>query len=380
MAARRRGNARRPGAGLTRLTVDCGARIAPLAIVSVAAFLACAPPDPSWSPRDDFDAALLEAPHRKDGRFFNPWDPMERGSGALLRWFFSRNEYGRFEDAPAPRSPNAGAGANLRKTAVSPEITWVGHATFAIHEGDQTVLTDPHFGPRASIVPREVAPGLPLEAIPDTAIAVISHNHYDHLDAYSVDRLPAEVLWLVPLGLADWFRARDRRVVELDWWERHEAGGWTFTCLPSQHWSRRLGQGVNASLWCAWLIESPAHRYFFAGDTGYFGGFAEYGRRYDGIDVAMLPIGAYAPRFVMGYTHLTPREALRAYADLRARFFLPMHWGTFDLTDEPLDLPPRDLEEALAASDAGGEAPVLLEIGETWSLPAHLWQAQEAPE
>lgn len=333
------------------------------------ALFACAPPEPTWFPREDFDAALLEAPHREAGRFYNPWDPMERGSGALLRWLFSRNEYGRFEDAPAPRSARASDGARLRQSAPSAEITWVGHATFAIHEAEQVVLTDPHFGPRASIVRREVAPGLPLEAIPNDAIAVISHNHYDHLDAWSVDRLPAELLWLVPLGLGDWFEARERRVVELDWWERHEVGGWRFTCLPSQHWSRRLGQGVNESLWCAWLIESPEHRYFFAGDTGYFGGFAEYGRRYAPIDVAMLPIGAYAPRFVMGYTHMNPLEALRAFADLGARFFLPMHWGTFDLTDEPLDRPPQDLAAAVRESDARGAPPVLLEIGETWLLP-----------
>ena len=138
----------------------------------------------------------------------------------------------------------------------SASFTWVGHATFAIHDGDDVILTDPHFGARALIPARIVPPGIPLSAVPPDAFAVISHAHYDHLDAYTVDALPASVQWFVPLGLGDWFRARERpNVVELDWWQSAVRGRWTITCLPSQHWSRRIGIGTNRSLWCAWLIE-----------------------------------------------------------------------------------------------------------------------------
>jgi L-ascorbate metabolism protein UlaG (beta-lactamase superfamily) len=144
------------------------------------------------------------------------------------------------------------------------------------------------------------------------------------------------------------------------------AGGHA-TCLLSQHWSRRIEQGENASLWCSWLIDSGDYRYYFAGDTGYFPGFAEYGRRFAPIDVAMLPIGAYEPRWFMRYHHLDPAEAYQAFLDLRAGTLLPMHWGTFDLTDEPIDLPPRELARVVA--ERGGERVRTLAIGERWKVP-----------
>ncbi len=336
----------------------------------LAVLFGCAPPPVYWTPRDGFDPALLEAPHCEDGAFFNPWDRQVISSSKVLRYAVTQNA-----ESPGP-GPGPGPGPvevprvenrgeSLRGVAHPPEITWVGHSTFAIHDGAQVALTDPHFGPRALVVPRETEPGLPVEAIPDDAFAVVSHNHYDHLDAYTVEALPAGVTWYVPLGLRDWFADRERRAVELDWWESARHGDWTVTCLPSQHWSRRIGQAPNETLWCAWLLESPTHRYFFAGDTGYFGGFAEYGRRFPEIDLALLPIGAYAPRWMMGYSHLTPAEAYRAFLDLGARFFLGMHWGTFDLTDEALDAPPRELRAALPR----GETRVrVLAVGETWAI------------
>ena len=182
--------------------------------------------------------------------------------------------------------------------------------------------------------------------------------------------MPASVGWYVPLGLADWFRKRGREdVVELDWWQSATRGRFTITCLPAQHWSRRIEHGMNKTLWCSWLIDSGDHRYYFAGDTGYFHGFAEFGRRFGPIDVAMLPIGAYEPRWFMGWQHLDPAQAYQAFLDLKAAAMLPMHWGTFDLTDEPVDLAPRELAEVVTAR--GGDPRVrTLAIGERWTLPA----------
>ena len=232
-------------------------------------------------------------------------------------------------------------------------------------------LTDPHFTKRALIPARAVEPGLPLAAIPPDAFAVVSHNHYDHLDEGTVEGLPPSVGWYVPKGLADWFRARDREdVTELDWWESARRGRFTITCLPSQHWSRRIGQGENETLWCAWLVDSGDHRYFFAGDTGYFEGFGEYGRRFGPIDVAMLPIGAYEPRWFMAYQHMDPEEAYQAFLDLRAGTLLPMHFGTFDLTDEPIDLPPKVLAEVVARRAGVDDRVRVLRIGERWKVPA----------
>ena len=312
--------------------------------------------------------APLYAPHHGGDGFFNPWQRFDWSFSRFLRWQLSRNPFDKSGEPSIPRVANDGRGLAGREHSAT--VTWVGHATVAVHDDDDVFLTDPHWSGRALVPRRVVPPGVPLEAVPDDAFAVVSHNHYDHLDADTVERLPETVQWFVPLGLADWFRARGReRVVELDWWQSVQHGRWTITCLPSQHWSRRIEQGVNESLWCAWLLDSGKRRYFFAGDTGYFPGFAEFGRRFGPIDVALLPIGAYEPRWFMGYQHMNPEDAVQATADLRARYMLAIHWGTFDLTDEPLDLPPQALATAVSAAGAEPERFRVLAIGETWHVP-----------
>jgi N-acyl-phosphatidylethanolamine-hydrolysing phospholipase D len=323
-------------------------------------------------------AASLFAPHRDEDGYFVPWAGDDaRGFGAFLRWQFSRNAYAGMARSAAPRVANDGASLARSLPPGAAELTWVGHATFAVHDPGGVFLTDPHFGPRALLPGRLVAPGVPVAAVPRGAFAVVSHNHYDHLDAYTVGALPAELAWYVPLGLADWFRARGRaNVVELDWWESARRGAFTITCLPSQHWSKRIEQGTNESLWCAWLIESAERRYFFAGDTGYFHGFAEFGRRFGPIDAALLPIGAYEPRWFMDFQHLDPAQALQAFRDLRARTLFAMHWGTFELTDEPPDEAPRELLRQLPRVGVRPEEVALLAIGETRALPAPLRESE----
>ncbi len=311
----------------------------------------------------------LRAPHRNpDGTFFNPWQPFETSFANFLRWRFSSNAYDKSAVPNVPRVANDGASLAGRQN--SSELTWVGHATVAIHDGDDVVLTDPHFSERALIPRRAVPPGVPIESIPADAFAVVSHSHYDHLDAETVETLPATVGWYVPLGLGEFFRERGRGdVTELDWWQSAKRGRWTITCLPSQHWSRRTPFDENESLWCAWLLDSGEYSYFFAGDTGYFAGFAEYGRVFGPIDVAILPIGAYEPRWFMKYQHMDPAEAWQAFLDLRARALVPIHWGTFDLTDEPLDRAPVELERAVTAAGGDLGAVRLLPIGGRWHVP-----------
>ncbi len=318
---------------------------------------------PAGSP----EPASLYAPHGSpETGFFTPWSRDPRNLWDLVRWqLLSRNRYDKSRQPTVPVVANDGAylaGYEPRAT-----VTWVGHSTFAIHEGDDVVLTDPHWSRRALIPARFTEPGIPLAAVPPDAFAVLSHNHYDHLDADTVEALPAGLRWFVPLGMADWFRERGRsNVIELDWWQSATYGRWTITCLPSQHWSRRIDMGSNRALWCAWLLDSGRRRYFFAGDTGYFHGFSEFGRRYGPIDVAMLPIGAYEPRWFMRWQHMDPEEAVQAYRDLRAEVMLGMHWGTFDLTDEPLDLPPRVLAEVVVRAGLDPERVLTLAVGGVW--------------
>lgn len=315
---------------------------------------------------DPRDPKLLYADHGSQGAFFNPWATSGRSLWRALKWQLSTNPYDKSRPVKVPVVKNDGASLSGEEQGAA--ATWVGHATFAIHEGGDVFLTDPHFSKRALLPPRLVPPGVPITAIPDDAFAVISHAHYDHLDRQTVKALPETVQWFVPLGLAQWFRDRGRpRVVELDWWESATHGNWTITCLPSQHWSLRFGQRENATLWCSWLLDSGKRRYYFAGDTGYFHGFKEFAKRFAPIDVAMLPIGAYEPRWFMQDQHMDPEQAYRAFQDLGARFMFPMHWGTFDLTDEPADEAPIELERAVG--EAGDERIHLFAIGERWEIP-----------
>jgi N-acyl-phosphatidylethanolamine-hydrolysing phospholipase D len=342
----------------------------PLLLALAAPWLGCAPPPEPHFEVAEWTADSLRAPHgSREAGFFVPWSRDPKSVWGMLRWQVgSTNPYDKSGPPRVPRVPNDGASLALRENSAS--LTWVGHSTFAVHDGDDVWLTDPHFGSRALIPGRAVEPGVPLASVPSDAFAVISHNHYDHLDAYTVEALPETVHWYVPLGLAGWFRDRGReRVTELDWWQSAKRGRFTITCLPSQHWSRRIEQGINESLWCTWLVDSGEYRVFFAGDTGYFHGFREFGRDYPDIDVALLPIGAYEPRWFMKWQHMDPAEAYQAHLDLGSHTMIGMHWGTFDLTDEPLDLPPRVLSQVV--SDRGGdpERARVLAIGERWHVP-----------
>jgi N-acyl-phosphatidylethanolamine-hydrolysing phospholipase D len=203
--------------------------------------------------------------------------------------------------------------------------------------------------------------------VPDDAIAVVSHAHYDHLDRYTVARLPRSIRWIVPLGLARWFeRIGHRNVVELDWWQRVRVDRWSLTCLPAQHWSFRLGQRRDRSLWCSWLIETAPRRFYFAGDSGYFVGFREFGRRFGPIDVAFLPIGTYEPRSHLRYQHMSPAESWCALDDLQAQTLIPMHWGTFQLGWDVTFDAPSALRSVIEREGGEPARTRWLDVGETW--------------
>jgi N-acyl-phosphatidylethanolamine-hydrolysing phospholipase D len=312
----------------------------------------------------------LYAPHGEPGRFFCPWKPWTSRRADLLRWKLGKNPYAEDKKTP-PRIPVvANDGAYLRNGGEPPSVTWVGHSTFAVEDGGDVFVTDPHWGRRALVPPRVTPPGIPLGSIPDDAFALLSHNHYDHMDAWTIRRLPKTVRWFVPLGLGAWVRKQGyERVEELDWWQSARHGRWTITFLPAQHWSNRLGMARNSTLWGSFLVDSGERRYYFGADSGYFHGFAEFGRKFDLIDVAFLPIGAYEPRWFMKTQHMDPEEAYRAFQDLQARVMVSMHWGCFDLTDEPVDRAPKVLEEILAREGADRSRVWTMAVGERRLLP-----------
>ncbi|MFF5899027.1 MBL fold metallo-hydrolase [Streptomyces argenteolus] len=234
-----------------------------------------------------------------------------------------------------PYAPQALPEVDADTTAV----TWAGHASWVVRIGGLTVLTDPVWSRRILGTPARITPvGVRWEELPRIDAVLISHNHYDHLDAPTLRRLPRDTPLLVPAGLGRWCRRRRFTcVTELDWWESVELGGVRFDFVPSHHWSKRTLLDTCRSLWGGWVLGAPSgRRIYFAGDTGYGHWFEEIGRRHPGLDLAMLPIGAYEPRWWLSDVHTDPEEAVQAFEDLGARAMAPMHWATFLLSAEPV--------------------------------------------
>lgn len=258
-----------------------------------------------------------------------------------------------FEPGPLPRP-----------TTSETAVTWVGHASWVIGIGGLTVLTDPVWSRRILGIPARITPaGVAWTALPRIDAVVISHNHYDHLDAPTLKRLPPGTPLFVPAGLGSWFRRRRFTcVTELDWWEAVELGGTRFEFVPAHHWSKRTLTDTCRSLWGGWVLtDGGGHKVYFAGDTGYGHWFTEIGRRHPGIDLAMLPIGAYDPRWWLSDVHCDPEDAVRAVDELGAARMAPMHWATFLLSAEPVLEPLTRVRRAWAEAGHRRE--------DLWDLP-----------
>ncbi|MEP6691366.1 MAG: MBL fold metallo-hydrolase [Gemmatimonadaceae bacterium] len=305
----------------------------------------------------------------QQGRFINPWPGAEaHGLRDALKWQRERSAVPEPELPPGTLPfPLAMPSFDAPRAAIDAlSVTWVGHSTFLIQAGGINILTDPMWSERASPVQftgpkRFMPPGIALDALPPIDLVLLSHNHYDHLDdatVRSIARGHAGARWVTPLGLAAWVRARGARdVTELDWWQETLAGDATVTGVPAQHFSARTPWDRGKTLWCGYAVRVGERRLYVAGDTAFFPEFRAIGERYGPFDIACIPIGAYDPRWFMRSVHMDAEEAVRAYIELCAPHsgartaMVPMHWGTFKLTDEPLAEPPQ---RAVAAWRAAG--------------------------
>jgi L-ascorbate metabolism protein UlaG (beta-lactamase superfamily) len=310
--------------------------------------------------------------HLSDGRFRNRFvAEMDKPVSDLISWQWERR---------SPRSTTFPLAENdpafLKGNRTERTVTWVGHSTLLVQVGGINILTDPHFGQRASPVgfagpKRYTPPGIRIEDLPDIDIVVISHNHYDHLDRPSIEALWARrtddgPTFFVPLRMKSWFENLGvDRVVELDWWDSASWKTARVHAVPVQHWSSRSPFDRNQVLWAGWVVEISDFRFFFAGDTGYSPDFKEIGERFGGFDLSAIPIGAYAPRWFMKDAHCNPAEAVQIHQDVGSIQSVGIHWGTFPLTDEPYDEPPQLLRDAMEEAGLSPAQFWTLDHGET---------------
>lgn len=324
-------------------------------------------------------AASMQGAPRQGDIYTNPSKSLSHGNLGVRIPFMLRRFGTYFRNgnkAPEQQAPDTAQLRSYGKDS-QPTVTWIGHSTLLLQMGGLTFLTDPIWSKIPSPIPplgpkRFVPPAVAISELPTIDFIMISHNHYDHLDLPTLRMLAArnpQTLFLVPLGNATLLHRHGiDNVKELDWGESIRLAGLTVHCLPAQHWSKRSLTDTNKALWSSWAVVGEHRRFYHAGDTGYFPGFKKIADYLGPFDLAAVPIGAYAPRQMMRASHMNPEEAITAALDLEAKTAVAMHFGTFDLSDEPLDQPPRRFKEAAAKQGLGEQQAWVLKIGETRSF------------
>lgn len=325
--------------------------------------------------------------HCDGERFFNPvGQPPARSFSDLPKWWYQRLVLRQGsvwpKNIPAPLVPQLPATVPAGQVAT----TFIGHATFLLQLPGLNVLTDPMFSPRASPFswagPKRVRPpALTLAQLPRIDVVLVSHNHYDHLDLPTLRWLARErqPRFVTMLGNKAWLEKRGvHPVVELDWWQAHAATPeLEIVCTPAQHFAARWPWDRCRTLWGGFALQTPAGRIYFAGDSGYSSTFREIGARLGPFDLALLPIGAYEPRWFLAPVHCTPEEAVRIHRDVRSRQSVAMHFGTFQLTDEGIDEPLIALAVARTAHGVAAADFLIPGFGETRVTPLP-WSAGRA--
>lgn len=319
--------------------------------------------------------ACSSSPYQKsdhfDGeKFFNPGVQVNKGLLQVLKWQWQGGKKDWPEWIPNQVKPQL----DLKISNQEASLTYVNHATHLIQLPGMTILTDPIFSKRASPFSwagpkRHRDPGLSIEQLPQVDLVLISHNHYDHMDLPSIQEIAKRFnpTFLVPLGNKKIIeKAGAQKVIELDWWQHMEIGnGGKVHVVPVQHWSARTPFDTNECLWSGFVIQANGLNLYFGGDTGYGPHFVETKKRLGIMDVSILPIGAYEPRWFMKEQHMNPEEAIQAHLDLESQFSIGTHFGTFQLTNEGVDDPVLELKNGLKKAGISETVFISPQNGET---------------
>ena len=313
--------------------------------------------------------------HLSDGTFKNRFaSSIEKSFSDLIRWWWEGDNPEAVDFEISDNDPEF-----LKKNKELNTLTWIGHSTLLIQYNGINILTDPHLTKRASPVSflgpkRYTPPGLSIEELPNIDLIIISHNHYDHLDKLTIEKLfekqpenPPHIF--VPLNLKKWFEELGMDyVTELDWYESKKFKKWIIHAIPVQHWSMRSPWDRNKTLWAGWVLETKGFRFFFAGDTGYSKDFQDIAKKFGQFDLSAIPIGGYEPRWFMKAAHINPEEAVKIHKEINSRYSVGIHWGTFILTDEPVEEPPRLLQKFSKKLGLKSKDFFVMKHGETMSL------------
>ncbi len=308
-----------------------------------------------------------------DGAQFHDDKVGMQGPGAVLKWTTTREpapwpEW--IEAPPGPPPPRKVEGGALR-------VTFIGHATTLVQLDGVNVLTDPQYAERASPVsfagPARIrAPGIRFEDLPKIDVVLVSHNHYDHLDLETLRALMERDHPLIVTGLGNDLLLTEEGIGPVkaqDWWQTVDVLGVKVTTVENQHFSARGLSDRDATLWTAFVVTGPSGSFYFAGDTGYGDHFKRVAAKFPSLRLAILPIGAYLPRWFMSSVHVDPAQAVQAMQDLGAQTALGMHFGTFPLADEGPDEPPQELARVLAMKPELRDRFWVLGFGEGRDVP-----------
>jgi L-ascorbate metabolism protein UlaG (beta-lactamase superfamily) len=316
--------------------------------------------------------------HFDGKRFFNPEDRARPQIGVTPARFFNRWAKGEGRAKWPDRVPVVPTRPPARVDGNRMRVTWIGHSTVLVQTAGVNILTDPIWSERASpfsfIGPKRVrAPGVRFEDLPRIDLVLVSHNHYDHMDLATLKRLwdRDKPLIVTSLGNDTILRREGIAAAALDWGGTRPLGrAGSVTVERVHHWGSRWGTDRNRALWSGFSVRLPSGNIFFAGDTGFGdGNWATYAARHGPYRFAILPVGAYSPREVMSGNHMDPDEAVEVFRRLGARSALGVHWGTFQLTFEAIDEPPRRLRAALARRGIATDRFVTTEVGQGYEVP-----------